>query len=182
MNAHLFLGEEEIPPHKIRRLRLKKIILSLTLALLTVSVIAVGGAGAAAPVIPGNTGPFNGKFQGTVHGDQGSQAPLTLNMSQNDEQIRGTATLGQGLYVDGGWCGKAYIPATSQSGTFKTLSYDPNRVLFNTTFDIRGLRIGVNLNGKISPDGKNLTADARIDLPWFCGKDPVINGFLYKAK
>jgi hypothetical protein len=70
MNAHLFLGEEEIPPHKIRRLRLMKIILSMTLALLTVSVIAVGVAGAAAPVIPGNTGPCNGKVEGSHRTDQ----------------------------------------------------------------------------------------------------------------
>ena len=161
---------------------MKKIILSLTMALMFMSVIAVGVAAAAEPAVPSTAGPFNGKFQGKVYGDQGSQAPMTLNMSQLGDQVQGTATLGQGLYVDGGWCGKANIPAISQGGTFKTSPYDPNRVLFNTTFEVQGFKIGVNLDGKISPDGEILTADARVDLPWFCGKDPVINGYLSKTQ
>ena len=161
---------------------MKKIFLSLTVALIAMSIVAVGVAAAAEPVIPDSAGPFNGKFQGTVHGDRGSKAPLSLTMTQYGDQVRGTATIGQGLYVDGGWCGKANIPAISQGGTFKTLSNDPNRVLFKTAFDVQGFRIGVNLDGKISPDGETLSADVKVDLPWFCGKDPVINGKLYKTQ
>ena len=54
---------------------MKKIILSLTMALMFMSVIAVGVAAAAEPAVPSTAGPFNGKFQGKVYGDQGSQAP-----------------------------------------------------------------------------------------------------------
>lgn len=152
------------------------------MALIALSIVAVGLASAAEPTIPGTSGPFNGKFQGTVYGDRGSKAPLSITMTQYGNQVRGTATIGQGLYVDGGWCGKANIPAITQGGTFRTSSFDPNRVLFNTAFEVQGFRIGVNLDGKVSTDGETLNADIKVDLPWFCGKDPVINGQLYKTR
>jgi hypothetical protein len=32
----------------------------------------------------------------------------------------------------------------------------------------------------VSSDGEVITARAKIDLPWFCGRDPVITSRLYR--
>ncbi|MGD9091749.1 MAG: hypothetical protein PVF74_02800, partial [Anaerolineales bacterium] len=138
---------------------MKNFFLGLTVALIAISAVTVGVSAASEQTTPSYGGPFNGKFQGSVYGDQGSRAPLILNMTQYGDEVRGTATLGQGLYVDGGWCGKANIPAISQGGVFNTLSSDPNRVLFNTAFNVQGFRIGVNLDGKVTANGETLNAD-----------------------
>jgi hypothetical protein len=44
--------------------------------------------------------PFQATYTGIIHGDRGSQAPLTLALSQVNDQISGTVYLGSRVYID----------------------------------------------------------------------------------
>jgi hypothetical protein len=67
-------------------------------------------------------------------------------------------------------------------GTFEgqTVRGDPRRLMVNPTFDIGGLDLEVGFESKVSADGEVITARAKVDLPWFCGRDPVLRATLYK--
>ncbi len=128
----------------------------------------------------GNSEPFEATFSGIIHGDKGSQAPLTLALIQEDDQISGTVFLDRGLYISAGRCGGGYIPATVQSAKGEINRYKPNQIQTSTTFKVSGIRVSIDLEGVLSPNGDVLTTQAKIDLPWLCGHDPIIKGTLYK--
>ena len=62
---------------------------------------AVGGGGAAA---------FNGRFAGTLTSDDGSTAPVSLDLTQTGSTVAGDIAIGDGLTIDGGNCGAQAIP------------------------------------------------------------------------
>ena len=125
-----------------------------------------------------NPGPFEGTFRGTVYGDNGSKAPLTLKLNHRGELVSGTVSLGTGLYVNGGFCGAGYIPASSQVASGKTSAKNPRLLNATTYFKVAGVNVKLFLDGEVSPDGEEIEAKAKIDLPWLCGGDPIITGTL----
>lgn len=160
---------------------MKKTVTSLLLVLTAFFALTV--VASASPEIPEThqVGPFDGTFHGVAKGDNGSSAPLTLELTHYGNTVKGTAFLGKGLHVDGGFCGAANIPASVRSASGQTVPNNPRRLAASTAFDVGGFEIGVELDGNVSANGRVLTADAKIDLPWICGGDPVLTTTLYKA-
>jgi hypothetical protein len=126
--------------------------------------------------------PFQATYKGIVHGDKGTQAFLTLALSQVDDQISGTVYLGSGLYINAGRCGGGYLPAAVQSAEGEVNKYKPNLIEASTAFKVSGFKVAIDLEGLLSSDGDVLETEAKIDLPWLCGRDPIINGTLYKQQ
>ena len=178
---------------------MKRIMIS-TLAVLAVVATAAGvayaapegaveagrsgepGATAGASVSePFTYGPYEGTFHGTVYGDRGSRAPLTLELTHRGNRVAGVAYLGEGLYVDAGFCGRGTVPAASQRASGTTVPGNPNRLVAHSTIDVGSFDVNVHLESNVSADSDTLTAKATFDLPWLCGRDPVITGTLTRT-
>ena len=145
---------------------------------MAVIAILVGSLTAQAAGIRTTYGPYQGIFSGSVRGDRDSQAPITLDLIQRGEDISGTVSIGEGLFIDGGMCGAVAVPPVEQAVTGRAVKGHPDQLDMELTFKVSNLKIVVNLESQISPDGRNIEAEARIDLPWLCGRDPVIRGEL----
>lgn len=158
---------------------MKKLLASILMAVLIVSVGTATASAAAHPAIPG---PYQGQFDGYVSGDQGSQAPIKLDLMHKGDEITGKVTIGEGLFIDGGMCGSVEVPATEEIVAGNTIPNHPDRLDTELTFNVGNLEITVNLEGQISADGEEIEAQAKIDLPWLCGRDPVIKGELARDK
>ena len=128
----------------------------------------------------GRPGPYEGTFRGVAYGDGGSSAPLMLDLTHRGNQVQGSLVLDEGLYVDGGFCGAVNLPATKQSVEGQTLSWKPGRLVARPAFDAGVFDLTVDFVSTISTDGTVLTAEAKADLPWFCGRDPVLTATLYR--
>jgi hypothetical protein len=89
--------------------------------------------------------------------------------------------LGSGLYVDAGWCGAGYLPASNEYASGYSSPGNPRHISTESTFNVEGFDVTVALEADASSDGETIDADATIDLPWLCGLDPVLTGTLYKA-
>ena len=118
--------------------------------------------------------PFDGTFTGTVTGDRDSEAEVTVVLDHNGNLVEGEMNLGEGLYVDGGLCWHGYLPEGVFSAIGNTLPSEPSRVQGKYSYEVNKVMINGYLDAELSPDGKNLEAEVKIDLPWFCGKDPVL--------
>jgi hypothetical protein len=162
----------------VRRNNLMKKALIGTLLALSAILVVTLSVSAAPSVKKNKPGPFEGTFQGTVYGDNGSKAPITLNLRHRGEDVSGTVSLGSGLYIDGGFCGAGYVPASTQVASGKTLAKKPNELSAASKFKVSGVSVRLLLDGEISPDGEVIEAKAKVDLPWLCGGDPVITGAL----
>jgi hypothetical protein len=137
--------------------------------------------------IPNNTdpaviGPYEGVFYGIVTGDNNSNALMALQMTDRNGVVEGKIYLGEGLYIDAGVCGKTEIPSVQQYATGQTLPDNPNEMSVNSTVNVSGFDIGVELHSIVSADGETLTAQASIDLPWICGRDPSFSGTLERVR
>ena len=159
---------------------MKKLFIGVLIALITLSAVSVPAL-AGSSTTGNTTGPYEGVFRGYIYGDKGSRALLTLNLSHEDGVISGTASLGEGLYVSAGRCGGGRLPTAVQAIYGKTLENNPYKVQAGTQFNVSGFKIGVNLNSELSKDGDVIDAQAKIDIPWICGSDPVISGELYRV-
>jgi len=154
---------------------MKKILLSILLAIV---IISAGTATALAAGKPAHPGPYQGQFSGFVSGDHNSRAPIALDLTHEDDEITGKVTIGEGLFIDGGVCGSVSVPAAEQMVTGNTAPGHPDQLDTELTFNVSNLKITVELEGHISEDGEKIEAQAKIDLPWLCGRDPVIVGAL----
>ncbi len=167
---------------------MKKISLGLlTAAVLLFGLTAGTVLAADAPAISNSfesqsVGPFEGVFSGVLYGDNNSRAPIALQMTHRDGVVNGRLYLGEGLYVNAGMCGKTYIPAMVRSASGRSLPSNPNKLVINSTFNVSGFDIGVDLTSTVSGDGSTLNANTSIDLPWICGRDPSYSGTLYRIK
>jgi len=132
----------------------------------------VGGGSAPA------TGGFQGTFAGALSGDNGSSAPVTLELSQTGNTVTGNLTLGEGLIIDGGNCGAQAAPAGARTATGEVDPANPNHLSAAAGFEVQGLTVGVNLSADLAADGNTLTTQIGLDLPFICGRDPVIGGTL----
>jgi hypothetical protein len=161
---------------------MKKAIIGLILTIgaavaLTATASAAGSSGPSK-----SNRPFDGTFEGTLYGDKGSSAPITLELSQNGRQVEGYVELGSGLYVNGGMCGAGYVPGGAQSAEGTVSRSNPRRLNAEAAFKVSGLKVNIDLAGLISADGQELDAQAKIDLPWLCGSDPVLSGDLTRTQ
>lgn len=151
----------------------------ITLALMTFFV-ASALAGSALPANAANAsgGLFTGTYEGVLLGDDGSEAPVMLELTQAGRAVTADITVGRGLLVDGGVCGEAAVPTGTQSGVGRVSINAPRHLDATAEVEVEGIAVGLNLSGDLSRDGQTLTTEARIDLPWLCGRDPVISGEL----
>jgi hypothetical protein len=125
---------------------------------------------------------YGGTFYGYVHGDNASQAQIALKLEPQDETFRGYVYLGEGLYVDGGICGGAYVPAGVQLISGEISPGNPNQLTTTMSFTVKNMDVSVDLIGELSADGEVLTAQAAIDLPWICARDPSLLGTLSRVE
>ena len=124
---------------------------------------------------------FDGTFRGTIYGDKGSSAPIELQLTQNGRRVVGNVELGSGLYVNGGMCGAGYVPGGAQSAGGQVSASNPRRLYAESAFKVSGFKVTIDLVGVASADGEEVDAQAKIDLPWLCGRDPVLSGTLYRV-
>jgi len=157
---------------------LKKLFLA---ALVTVVALSVFGAGASASSLDPAIGPYEGAFEGYVFGDRSSRALLTLVLTHRDGVVSGIATLGEGLYINAGRCGGGRLPASEQVIAGQSMPRNSRQIQAESTFKVGSFDIGVELQSDLSLNGETLTAEARIDIPWICGRDPVLDGTLYRV-
>jgi hypothetical protein len=127
-------------------------------------------------------GPYEGVFSGSVRGDNGSQAPIALKLTHRNEHVEGSLSLGEGLYVNGGRCGGAKIPSSEQYFVVKTQPGKPHHLSTQLKVNVSKYKIGLNLETVISEDGNTITSKVCVDLPWVCGRDPVLRGTLYRSE
>jgi hypothetical protein len=160
----------------------KKIIISLlaTLSILVLATLTVGAAPATAAAT--QVGPFEGEFHGYLYGDDDSRAPISLDLTHRGRTVKGTAILGKGLIVDGKRCGEAAIPAGAIEALGQTSATNRNHLTATSSFEVSGIEVTVELDGTVSRDGRTVNAEAKIDLPWLCGRDPILTGTLSKAQ
>ena len=149
------------------------------------AMLAIAGVGVqAAPAV--NTtaavGPYEGVFYGYVHGDKDSKAPLILVLTHRGNQVQGDVYLGEGLYVSGGVCGEYDVPGVVQTVAGTTDVKDPKRLVVTPTFEVGGFELSVDFESNISADGDSVTAEAGIDLPWFCGSNPSLTTTLLRYR
>ena len=158
---------------------MKKLLIGLFAVMGLVVTMSVASVNAAPETAVGKVGPYEGVFHGTVYAPDGSQANMSLDLTHRGSVVEGTVFLGEGLNIDAGLCGAAKIPASSIFAAGKTSTLNPKNLSTSSAFDVGGITVKVLLNGAVS--GDNLDATAKIDLPWLCGSDPVINGQLHRA-
>ena len=159
---------------------MKRILIAVAFALVLLMTVSARVFAAPKKLATKKVDPFEGTFSGVIYGDKGSQAPLTIKMDQDGNDVLGTLTLGSGLYVNGGRCGGGYIPATSQYAVGRIDKSNPNALEASTAIKFSGLKINIYLEGLLSKNGETLNAEALVDLPWLCGRDPVIEATLTK--
>lgn len=155
----------------------------ITVILEVLAILSVGGAGiyAAPAVAPtDNGGPYEGAFSGVAYGDGDSSAPLALELTHRGRQVEGSLVLGEELYVSGGWCGAVNVPSFAQEIEGRTAFGNPQRLVASPSFDTGGFKMTIDFESNLSADGDVIMAEAEIDLPWFCGRDPVLTSVLYR--
>ena len=160
---------------------MKKVMISLILTLGALLAVSLSASAAPEAAKAKKAGPFEGTFAGTVKGDNGKSANLSLDLTHRGDEVKGFVVIGEGLYVDAGMCGKGYVPAGTQFARGETSSKNPSQLSAESRFKVSGISVKIKLDGEVSDDGDELSAKAKIDLPWICGHDPVISGTLYKA-
>ena len=139
----------------------------------TATLPAVGGGG-------GVAGGYTGAFAGTLTSDDGSTAPVSLNLTQSGTTVTGDIAIGDGLTIDGGNCGAQAIPAGARSVSGQTDPSNPNHIEVSAGYEVQGFNITANLRGDLSPDGNTLTGQIDLSLPFLCGRNPVITGSLVR--
>ena len=144
------------------------------------AVLAVGVSVAPEASAIESIGPYEGTFKGIAYGDRDSSAPLSLELTHRGDQLEGNVSLGEGLYVSGGFCGTVTLPATELVVEGQTVHGKPERLEASPTFDVGDFELTVDFVSEVSADGEEITAEARVDLPWFCGRDPAFHGTLYR--
>lgn len=124
---------------------------------------------------------FEGTFEGFLDGDGGSRAPVMLALTQQDATVTGTIAIGEGLFLDGGNCGATAVPAGTQVASGEVDPSTPTHLEAGASVMVQGLSITIDLDADMAADGQTLAAQATIDLPLLCGRDPVISGVLART-
>src|SRR4051812_49418166 len=151
-----------------------------TLVALAFFASTATGALAAPTPATKNAGPYQGRFVGTVVGEDGSSAPLSVTLTHQGNSVSGVASIGAGLEVQTPYCGAASVPSRTEHISGQTRPGQPRHLEATSKFTIEGLPITVRFRSDISADGKTVQGTTTLDLPWFCGADPVLSGTLHK--
>ena len=159
---------------------MKRVLLGIAIV---VSILSTSVALAYA--VPGveresTVGPYEGSFMGIAYGDEGSRAPLALELTHHGSQVEGTVSIGEGLYVDAGLCGSFDLPAIEADIEGQTLERNPRRLEASPTLDTGAFEFVVDFESEVSSSGRVIVTRANVDLPWFCGQDPVLSGILLR--
>ncbi len=158
---------------------MKKLLIGLFALVALVATMSVSNVNAAPETAVGKAGPYAGVFHGTVYAPDGSEAPMSLDLTHTGSLVEGTVFLGEGLTIDAGLCGETAIPASSLAAAGKTSATNPKNLSAASVFEVSGITVKVILDSQVQ--GDTLNAEAKIDLPWLCGSDPVITGTLQRA-
>ncbi|MBP6787957.1 MAG: hypothetical protein KA170_10250 [Candidatus Promineofilum sp.] len=121
-------------------------------------------------------GGFNGVYTGTLSGDNGSTAVGTLTLTQSGNDVSGQLDIGPGLVVDAGSCGAQSVPQLTQTAAGTVDPAAPNRLQTTGSIPVAGLTINVALTAELAADGQSLAARADLELPFICGRNPMISG------
>ena len=155
------------------------VVAAATLMVFTLPGTAGHAADAPEAVVPAaEAHSFDGTFSGIAHGANGTQAPLTLTMTQDGTTVDGTVTVGDGVYVDTPYCGGATIPAGTVSSSGEIDPQVPNRLTATSAFSAYGFPIRIVAQGDLADDGQSLAVRTKITVPAFCGPIPVLEGTL----
>src|SRR5262245_30092914 len=121
-------------------------------------LFAATTAGAWAAPSPAATpaGPYQGKFQGRVSSDNGSSAPLSVNLTHRGDTVAGTASLGGGLEVKTRFCGTSAIPAATEQLSGRTQAGRPRHLEATSRFTAEGIPVTVRFSSDASTDGKTI--------------------------
>jgi hypothetical protein len=152
-----------------------------TLVALALFASTATGALAAPARSTGKVGPYEGRFKGTVTSANGTSAPLSVTLTHKGNNVAGVATLGEGLEVQTSYCGAASVPSRTEQLSGQTSPGKPRHLEATSKFNIQGMPITVRFKSDVSADGKTVQGTTTIDVPWFCGADPVLNGTLKKV-
>ena len=129
-----------------------------------VAILAIAGiwvSSAPDAVAAEKVGLYEGTFRGVAYGDRGSRAPLELELTHRGDQVAGTVFLGEGLHVNGGFCGAVDLPALAQRVEGETLSRNPGRLMVSPTFDVGGFDLNIDFESDVSADSQVITAKAK---------------------
>ena len=152
-------------------------LLDIVIILATMSGgVAVASGGMSADAV----GPYEGTFEGIAYGDRGSYASIALDLDHRGDWVEGSLVLDEGLYVDGGFCGTAYLPATEQVVEGWTDLKKPGHLEASPTIEVGGFDLTIDFESDVLDDGESIVAEAKVDLPWFCGRDPVLTATLHR--
>ena len=162
---------------------MKRLLFGLIGLLAMLATAGVGMSAAAPEAATSATvvGPYEGTFHGVAQGDRGTTAPIMLELTHRGSQVSGIAALGEGLYVGGGFCGTVNVPATTLRIGGQTVAGNANRLVASPSFDVGGFYVAVDFESNVSQDAETIVAEARVDLPWFCGRDPTFASTLYRG-
>ena len=158
---------------------MKKFWIGLLAVIGIVATMSVASASAAPETAVSKEGPYEGVFHGKVYAPDGSSANMSLDLTHRGNVVDGTVFLGEGLNIDAGLCGVGTIPTSSIFATGNTSASNPKNLSATSAFDVSGITVKVDLDSQVQ--GDTLKANAKIDLPWLCGSDPVISGTLQRA-
>lgn len=128
--------------------------------------------------------PFEGTFEGIVNGDEGSSAPLTVDLTQDGVDVSGTATLGEGLLVNigAGLCpGVQTVPASTLDLNGQTSANNPRHLEKSTSLVVNGYNIGVNIAADVSADGEELSVLLNLITPFPC-RNPELRAVLMRTQ
>ncbi len=151
---------------------------TLLLTVLILSTSAFAPLVASADSLKPQVGPLEGTYIGDVYSDNGTSAPLMLQLSQIGNQVYAIAVFDEGLTVDAGLCGVVPIPAGSFSASALSDPRRPDVLVADVTFDMNGFEVSASLVSELADSGDQLDAEVSIDLPWLCGRDPTLRGSL----
>jgi hypothetical protein len=163
-----------------RRVHMGRFVVGILNVLAILATMGIGVSAAPEVDTAGALGPYEGSFRGVAYGDGGTSALLTLDLTHRGNLVKGDVFLSEGLYVNGGFCGTVFVPATAQLIEGQTVVGNPGRLVANPTFDVGGFDLAVDFESNVSASGNVITAEAAVDLPWFCGRDPVFTATLYR--
>jgi hypothetical protein len=160
---------------------MKRVVTGVLDVLVILAMLTIGATAAPAVATAAEKGgPYEGTFRGYVYGDSGSRAPINLELNHRGSQVEGTVYLGEGLYVNGGWCGAVNIPAVAQDVEGQTSRWNPRQLAVNPSFSVGGFELTVDFESHITRDGETIAAEAKVDIPWFCGGDPLLKATLHR--
>jgi hypothetical protein len=162
---------------------MRKVVVGLLLTFTIVLVLAANVYAAEPYVVrklsnSTDPGPYEGIFYGYVNTNSGRRAPIALVLVHQGDDVQGKVYLGEGLYVDAGICGGANVPSGVQFVQGSTDPKNPNKLSTTLEFNVSGYNVTVDFHSQVTDNGSAIEAEAQIDLPWICGRDPILKGEL----